>query len=416
MKGLYRFADRPVAIRFGALETARRAVQKLLSSEIGFSRAMSFEEAVSRILLRSGKSSAGFYWNKYGQTKGEVLSNPLALEELRKSLNHEYLCRNGVFTMSLKDELRDFEMGEPKDARVFMPVDLVLLIATVMCYGKFNDKYVDAQFEGGLGGSFLTGGAQWLSEHLSCGVDLNGEGDAHKYDSRQNSFLRQVVYSIRAELTEDTALKATVNLLHVYPRFHLPDGSVWRVTGNPSGTFDTLVMNSILTLLVICYAEARMFGTVDWERVRRLVTGDDYLYRTSEPTFTPAWLADCAEELGLEFDRNPLRSFSESTFCQHRFVSDGGVYVAVPVDSQRLFATMALNRCGNAYETALMSQSVLIEYFYDGESRRLLRGFQDYLKERYLIDIEYMTDFDIDQLHKSRFVYEDVMVTGSTSF
>lgn len=405
-EGLFKFQARPTSIDAAALSDAVSHVSRLLRTHVGMSRALSFEEAVDRVIAKTGMSAANARWNKYGETKRDVLENPEALEKIRVELHPSRLADVGLFTMSLKDELREVVDGVPKDARVFMPVDLTLLIATIMCYGDFNDRFVDASFDGSLGGSFLHGNADALVKRL-LKHKFFGKGDAHKYDTTQNALLREVVYAIRDALTADSELRATVRACLCYPRFVLPNGQVWQVSGgNPSGSFNTLVDNSILTLLVLAYCMHRHYGFIDAELLEEIVTGDDYLYSTDDSEFTPAVVARFAAELGLWFDSEQLTGLDKADFCQRRFVLNGGRWVAVPVDAAKFMDTMLFNRCLNPFDVAVLSQSILIENFYISENRTILRKFQDFLRSEYLVDLEYLTDRQIDQLHKQEMVYE----------
>lgn len=405
-EGLFKFQARPTSIDAVALSDAVSHVSRLLRTHVGMSRVLSFEEAADRVIAKTGMSAANARWNKYGTTKREVLENPEALDKIRQELHPSRLAAVGLFTMSLKDELREVVDGIPKDARVFMPVDLTLLIATIMCYGDFNDRFVDASFDGSLGGSFLHGNADALVKRL-LKHKFFGKGDAHKYDTTQNALLREVVYAIRDALTADSELRATVRACLCYPRFVLPNGQVWQVSGgNPSGSFNTLVDNSILTLLVLAYCMHRHYGFIDAELLEEIVTGDDYLYSTDDSEFTPAVVARFAAELGLWFDSEQLTGLDKADFCQRRFVQNGGRWVAVPVDAAKFMDTMLFNRCLNPFDVAVLSQSILIENFYISENRTILRKFQDFLRSEYLVDLEYLTDRQIDQLHKQEMVYE----------
>lgn len=405
-EGLFKFRSRDVRIDPEAFNAAVSHVQRLLRSNVGMSRVLSFEEAVERVIAKTGMSAANARWNKYGQTKREVLTNPEALAKIREELHPDTLASVGLFTMSLKDELRDVVDGNPKDARVFMPVDLTLLIATIMCYGDFNDRFVDASFEGSLGGSFLHGNADTLVNRLRK-HPFFGEGDAHKYDTTQNALLREAVYFIRDSLVPQSELRGTVRQCLCYPRFVLPNGQVWQVNGgNPSGSFNTLVDNSILTLIVLAYCLYRYYGFIPVELLEDIVTGDDYLYSTSDSEFTPTVVARHASELGLDFDAGELKSLADASFCQRRFVLDGGRWVAVPIDASKFLDTMLYNRCLDAFDLAVLSQSILIENYYIRENRTILREFQDFLRSEYLVDLEYLTDRQIDQLHKQKMVYE----------
>jgi hypothetical protein len=340
-----------------------------------------------------------------------VLTNPEALEALRARLEDlDELESRAFFTLSLKDELRDIVDGEPKKARLFFPCELSFLIATVMVYGRWNDKFNDTFFEGCMGGTFLRGGADRLVDHLSV-HDRFGKGDAHKFDSKQRQLLRQLVYGLRGELVEVSDLSATVVRVLLSPMVHAPQGFLFQLFGqNPSGGYNTKIDNSILSMFVVRYCFYRAFPNASDAEIASMVEGDDFVYSTCVD-FTPDMFRRYAEELGLDYDGGPLTGLDGVSFCQHRFEKRGLDYVSVP-DPQRALATMAINRCDSLYDLCLMSQSVLIEHFYNKDIRFLLRRFQEWAEGMGVNMVEYMTDSAIERLHTLDVVYEDRVCVG----
>jgi hypothetical protein len=67
---------------------------------------------------------------------------------------------------------------------------------------------------------------------------------------------------------------------------------------------------------------------------------------------------------------------------------------------------MAVNRCSSLFDLCLMSQSVIIEHFYNKDIRYLIRRFQEWAVGQGVDMIEYMTDSAIERLHTLDFVYE----------
>jgi hypothetical protein len=379
-------------------------VRRQLRENVGFAESFTFEEAVERILYTARNSSAGFAWNKFGMTKGEVLENPEALKLLRRTLSDpETFAAGAVFTMSLKDELRDIVDGTPKDARLFFPGELSLLLASVMVYGRWNDRYSRTFFAGGMGGSFLGGAADRLVRYV--GTQRIGEGDAVKFDTRHQQIIREAVYSLRDELVGDHPLKAVVHRVLVSPVVLSPEGGLWQLyCGNPSGSFNTKFDNCITSLLNLAYSYFRKFpgGDLDGE-VRIMTEGDDYLFGT-DVDFTPDDVARYSLELGFEYEGGALRTIEEASFCQRSFIRSGGVWVCQP-DPRRALATMAVNRCPMLLDLCVMSQSVMIEHFYNVEIRKLLRSFQEWAASE-VGDLGFLTDDAIDRLHKVALAYE----------
>jgi hypothetical protein len=405
LESLSRYAGGLVDIDIVAWQRSYSYVRRSLRENVGYSTGFTFEEAVERILQNTRGSSAGFEWNKYGQTKGEVLTNPEALDKIRSRLNClDELEYRALFTLSLKDELRDEVDGLPKKARLFFPCELSFLIATVMVYGRWNDKFNSTFFEGCMGGTFLRGGADRLVEYLSV-HDRFGEGDAHKFDSKQRQLLRQLVYGLRNELLETCELSATVTRILLSPRVHSPQGYIFQLFGcNPSGGYNTKIDNSILSMFVLRYCFYRACPTASDDEIRSMVEGDDFVYSTCT-NFSPDMFQKYSSELGLAYDGGRLTDLGTVSFCQHRFEKRGLYYISIP-DRKRALATMAVNRCNSLFDLCLMSQSVIIEHFYNEDVRRLIRRFQEWAVGQGVDMIEYMTDSAIERLHTLDFVYE----------
>lgn len=402
-EGLQEFQRRDVCIDLHAWNKALFSVRRKLREEVGFSTGFSFDEAVKRILYSSRGSSPGFEWNKFGSTKGDVLTNEEALLKLKQRLEDPNLFETkAIFTMSLKDELRDKAAGKPKKARVFFPCELALILATVMVYGRWNDRYVNTFFDGSLGGGFLNGGTERLMEHLSEG--LYGDGDAHKFDSKQQEILRNAVYGLRDELVSSHPLKPVVKRLLCRPRVCTPEGQLFQLPGgNPSGSFNTLIDNSILTLIVLAYCFFRKFPNGSLQDFYHMVTGDDYIYRT-KVDISPDDIKNYGSELGLEYDGGQRRELEGVSFCQRKFVKRGGYMVSIP-DPSRFLATMAMNRCYTLFDTCVMSQSMCIEHFFNEEVRAQIRRFQEWAATE-VGPIDYLTDDAIFRLHTVPMKYE----------
>jgi hypothetical protein len=169
-------------------------------------------------------------------------------------------------------------------------------------------------------------------------------------------------------------------------------------------------------MLVMAYSWFKVNPTLPIRKfLRYQVTGDDYLYATSVETFTPDAVTSSGNDLGLVFDGGVLRTLSESSFCQHRFVKvptpqgsgKGLLYVSVP-DPTRVFPSLVFNRCQNLYETQLMVQSLKIEHFYNEAIRIRLTPF--------LTGDGWLTDNQIHKLHTMWFRFESSCNEWSSNY
>lgn len=256
------------------LDAATARVTRRIQEHVPFGRSLTLEEAVERVVYTAGASSPGHWYLRWGQTKGEVLRNPDFLNYLTETI--EAAPRRGFprpwYTASLKDELRPMKDGAVKPARLFMPVDLVLLVAQVMVWGDFNDHFVSTTFCGGLGGGTFHGRwdatARRLNKH-----PLLGETDGQRYDTTQSARLREAVYKVRGDCCEGHPLLGLLLAAAVTPYVAMPDGRLVSLGGgNTSGGFNTLVDNSILSMIAIEYSSDKM--GVNEGQIEYVVTGD----------------------------------------------------------------------------------------------------------------------------------------------
>lgn len=384
------------------LKQAVALVKHKLGQALGVCRSMSMEEAIDRVVHTAGSSAPGHWYLRWGQTKGEVLRNPEFVTYLADVL--ENAPTRGFprpwYTASLKDELRPLKDGVVKPARVFMPVDLVLLVAQVMVWGDFNDKFVSTWSEGSLGGGHLHGSWDRLGKELRA-HPMCGETDAHGYDTRQCAELREAVYEVRRGCVEDHPLRGQLETLAVNPRVVTPDGTLWVLPGgNCSGQFNTLSDNSILSCIVVHYV--RLVLRVCEYALAFKACGDDLIWGTSESRFTPTRFAEVAErDLYLSYDGGELTTWDKVSFCQRRFKLDeeSGMMVALS-DESRFWDSVRWNREDSLYGSAMIAQSLLIEHFWHAEIRKVLRDYQEFLVAEGR-PIHFMSDSEIRWLHLS---------------
>jgi hypothetical protein len=214
-------------------------------------------------------------------------------------------------------------------------------------------------------------------------------------------------------LSEDTEVRAKVNQMSRRPVVHFPDGNLWELPGgNPSGGFMTKLMNTILTLIVLEYASFRFAETFGCEPECEIgAEGDDYIYSTDEVRFSPEWIRACGQELGLDYDANPLveeemttTRLSKSSFCQRRYrlVRIGRKLVAITEsDPTRMWGALLANRSSDPVVSKGIAHSLLVEHYWNESSRKLLRRYMRWLDERYGTKSKELTDRQIEKLHVS---------------
>jgi hypothetical protein len=214
-------------------------------------------------------------------------------------------------------------------------------------------------------------------------------------------------------LSEDSEIRAKVNQMSRRPVVHFPDGNLWELPGgNPSGGFMTKLMNTILTLIVLEYASIRFAETFGCEPESEVgAEGDDYIYSTDEVRFSPEWIRACGQELGLDYDANPLveeemttTRLSKSSFCQRRYrlVRIGRNLVAITEsDPTRMWGALLANRSSDPVVSKGIAHSLLVEHYWNESSRKLLRRYMRWLDTKFGTRSKELTDRQIEKLHVS---------------
>jgi hypothetical protein len=397
-KGVQKFAkDQPTNYDRVAYDAAVQWMWEEFHPHMSMSKPCSFEEACAYLDLTK---SPGAAWRASFETKRAMLQSMRG-----KSILCHYwaLCGEDPFTYwggLLKDELRPAEKVFANKTRVFTSSSFEHGVALTAWCKDMNEKFYASHLQTastvgtskfGLGFHHF---AQKLKQHPNC-FCLDGEN----YDgSIFVEMMRDIrdfrfgclasEYQTRSNKEEFDGLYGEVIDSHII----LQDGNVvCKHTGNPSGSVNTIVDNTLGLYVFLAYCWIRSTGSFDKEKfdenVALLLCGDDNTFSVSD-TYVSKFNAEVvikfAAELGLVMTTDCLkpRKWMQCDYLSHNFKKVGRYVVGIlPFD--KLFCSWL---CGgeSLEEDILISRSCMlrIEGWFTPGWREFIEPYLEHLKLR----------------------------------
>ena len=222
------------------------------------------EEAIAEL---DKSTSVGWPYSLHYKNKREMLAAPGAENIFSRAWENaaqpEWWW---IWTNALKEEIRRVEKLKANKIRTFTasPVDLTV-VGTRLCW-DMNQKFYDANLitASTVGFDPLHGG--WhevyskLKRHPHCFAL-----DESEYDSSLNIFLFNVIYTFRQDCLRSDTSPEDRHRLHVlyqnivWSIIVLADGLIiQKETGNPSGSINTIVDNTLALYWLLSYAWVKL--------------------------------------------------------------------------------------------------------------------------------------------------------------
>jgi len=299
----------------------------------------SLEDSLSRLDL---KKSPGPPWNLKFKTKEQLISDELFLRMCSDGWN-QLLEADRVWLTgtALKEEVRLTEKLKQNKIRIFNPQSADLNVLTNRLCGQFNDKFTESHLKtfSCVGISPFYGGWNRLYEKLTPPDKPNKfEGDYSDYDSSLGVYLMMMVCKFRFkclpqnEKTMDN-WNRLCNLYRniIFSAMVLIDGTiVQKPGGNPSGSANTVVDNTLIGFFMLAYAWARLCPdtlrtyNAFIDNVVAALYGDDNTGAVSHIAaefYTPANLTNVMAEMGmtLNFEHKDFVTIHDVCFLQADF-------------------------------------------------------------------------------------------------
>jgi hypothetical protein len=358
------------------------------------------------------QTSPGYPWNTLSRTKSGVLQNPLYLkyvEEYWKKLASGSRCPV-IWCSNVKDELRSSEKldANPPKLRTFTGSPLEHCECCMRLCWDMNNSFYQSNNKtwSFVGGSKFRRGWDRLYERLSRHPNAF-ELDESAYDA---SLFREAMYGMidfrwamlaMSEKTVENRRRLEAIYVEIVESIMVAsDGDILtKNTGNPSGSANTIVDNTVVLFRLMCYAWIRLWPKVSdvqgpiysefMHNVEAALNGDDNTWTCSNevvPWFNATSVSAVWSSIGVithadEFKARPL---SACSFLSMTFGRSGSCYVPVP-EREKVYCALAWGgRClANPRMSLLRAYALRVESYWDCEARVLVSEYIRWLLQNY---------------------------------
>ena len=260
--------------------------------------------------INEDKAAGPPYNDLIGRSKGEVLNKMTDQELLDDFKNFSHYCN-----ATLKDELRE----KSKDARLFIPANVVMVFVGLYLFGAQNDAIMEAHCEKPIKIGMQTPGREaanfWKKVKMS-------EGEYHQYDGVQSDahFSSEVACIIRDFRKKHLHKKFHKMVDRYYAMTYNMDvnfcGAIVELVGQQTGQTNTATDNSLGYLIVLMlHAIRNKVSYFDFEDMFTAVMGDDMLLVDNLGCFGPMELETTFNSLGMYIEAPAVsEEFYDLTF------------------------------------------------------------------------------------------------------
>lgn len=367
---------------------------------------MTKEEAVEYVLKSDcADKSPGYPLNTLFKTKAEALSDPVVLADIYAWIDALGTDRvvPCLWAFSLKDEIMRTSKVKDKRTRLFTAAPLAHHVAMVMYFGHKSDALMsDRGTWCSAGREFQHGG--WHEMMMKASFGWIFGADAEMYDMSIVRLLFNAAYEVLTEGMDPTQKRVVEDLfamaldaLCVTCR-----GEVYhKHTGNPSGWYLTLILNTVIMYLLLAMTWIRSAPgdtRADFERaVRAWLCGDDSLVsvalnalsKLNERLFQETWTL-----FGLKMKKvEAASSIEHLEYCGATSVRIEGRWARKPRVTKFLEALCFTKKLDPLYKLQ-RACSIYIEMWTVPE-RRVVAEYVDFLVRRYPWLSQYRRQFEL---------------------
>lgn len=351
-------------------------------------------ETASKYLIGSdaADSSPGFPWSTAHSSKKEVLECADCCEKIKTWIDNLGTDRvsSCFFALSLKDEILKASKVAEGRTRLFMTCPIEHHIAMLMFCGAMHEKLMnDRGTWCSAGREFQHGG--WHEMVSKLVFDWFIGLDSEMYDMSLGRVLFSLVYRniakycpARVAELEDLFSMA----LHAFIVTGRGD-VLWKHTGNPSGWYLTLLLNTMVNYILLAFAWVRKYPNSTREEfetaVRAWLCGDDSwlsVRKDVQLDYNSAWLVHCFGTLGVK-----IKQVHESTnvcdieYCGAFTKMLEGRYCRVP-RVEKFLNALGFTRWADPQYRLVRAVAIYHE-MWTVQEKKLVRDYIAWLVERY---------------------------------
>lgn len=376
------------------------------------SREMSLEECISD---SDKTTSCGYPWSLKWHTKQEFYEDaeaPKVFEHFWRDLanEQEYVP---IWTCSQKQEIRSAEKIAQNKIRTFTASPIEHSISANRLCLDFNNRFYNSankhwSFVGAS--KYLRGWDISLFKRLSVFKNAFAT-DGKDFDASCFEKMMWEICNFRIEClcVEANTADNRKRLRQLYKFIiHsvvvMENGDlVWKHTGNPSGSTNTIVDNTLINFFYLAYTWIKlhiqkypdMIPTYESYvgNVCAALNGDDDLHTVSDEHaewFNPtAAIPICASDLGLVVttDSCEPRRLEDCDFLSQNFVQINGIWLPSPDTDKVLSSLMWNSEIDDVRWHLLRASALRNESWCNIECRKIIQGYIEYLLRVYASDM-----------------------------
>jgi len=367
------------------------------------SQVFSTDESILELDL---STSPGFPWNLLFKTKRDFFN-----WEGSKGICEDAFKKLGlpsgwwwIWTNALKEEIRPMAKILENKIRTFTasPVDLTVA-GNQLCL-DMNQKFYESHLKTAstVGLDPFHGG--WDLAYRKVKKHPNGyELDENAYDSSLFIMLFQMIFCFRVDCLADRGFKQHMHTLYqniVWSIVVTADGLILqKKTGNPSGSINTIVDNTLILYWLLAYAWIKLapvaFRTYESfnEHVSLLLTGDDNTWTVSDEAnvwFNGRSVSQVLSSLGITttspcYDARPVEELTYLSRSFNTFIEAYGEKKCVPVlDKSKFVASLRFSEKPVDPVYALVRACGFYQVSWaDAEMRKHMVDYIDWLIKEY---------------------------------
>jgi hypothetical protein len=360
------------------------------------------------------KTSCGFPWSLHHHNKKDFLADPQAravIDDFWDKLSEAGNTIVPIWTCSQKIELRDIEKLRLLKHRTFTAAAIEHSVATNRLCLDMNNRFYGGtsqtwSFVGAT--KFLQGWDRLyrrLAKHPNAFELDESEYDASLFAAAMFgqrdlrwSFLREEDRSPENKRRMWAVYDSIVHSVVVLENGEL----VQKHTGNPSGSSNTIVDNTMILFRLFAYAwlvlaerEGLEPSYLDFmNEVEAALNGDDNTFTTSDKVvswFNPSTIAPVWSAIGVTTNTpcETPRELSACTFLSQGFVYDQRLRCWMPVpETEKVLSSLYAGSCVDDVRWHLLRACALrLDSYYNVECRKTLSGYIEFLNREYGTDM-----------------------------
>jgi hypothetical protein len=347
-------------------------------------------------------SSCGYPWNLRFKNKSDFMTSECVeiFEQYWEELATDSLSYP-LWTCAEKGELRSVKKLALNKIRTFTGSPIEHSVCTNRLFYEQNELFYKSANRtwSFVGTSKYYGGFDRLYRRLSKHPHTY-ELDESDYDSSLFERLMRAVCDLRVEALGNISKKNTARAKRVYDHIInsvivLENGELYqKTTGNPSGSANTIVDNTIALYILLAYAwmvlappEMRNVQSFS-EHVEAALNGDDNTFTVSEVAnkfFNAATIAAVWKELGVT-TKTPCwesRPLADVSFLSQKFVKYPAGYLPYPETDKVLCSLLYGSEVNDIRWHYLRACALRMDSWPNQECRDIIQSYISYLNVKY---------------------------------